>query len=196
MVIWRLWAACPSTQKLFTQRRWADEKSLFIRSGKIHSRGEEAVRHRATRLRKSVPGGGGAKRGHGTGRSEKSGIREPHWHPDAWEFDYRINGEARMSVVGPNNEWQNFKVEPGQIVFVPQGYYHYFENVGKEDLRFLIVFNNSTKESNDDIGISVSLGGTPNHVLAATFGVPHSVFEQIPKLHKEVIITSKRKRGR
>jgi oxalate decarboxylase len=101
-----------------------------------------------------------------------------------------------MSVVGPNNEWREFKVEPGQIVFVPQGYFHYFENIGEEDLRFLIVFNNSTKESSDDIGVSVSLGGTPNHVLAATFGVPDSVFEQIPKLHKEVIITSKRKRGR
>ena len=32
------------------------------------------------------------------------GIREPHWHPDAWEFDYCISGTARMSVVGPNNE--------------------------------------------------------------------------------------------
>jgi oxalate decarboxylase len=127
---------------------------------------------------------------------KKGGIREPHWHPDAWEFDYCISGKARMSVVGPNNEWREFKVEPGQIVFVPQGYFHYFENIGEEDLRFLIVFNNSTKESSDDIGVSVSLGGTPNHVLAATFGVPDSVFEQIPKLHKEVIITSKRKRGR
>src|ERR1700730_4669937 len=104
---------------------------------------------------------------------KKGGIREPHWHPDAWEFDYCISGKARMSVVGPNNEWREFKVEPG-----------------------LIVFNNSTKESSDDIGVSVSLGGTPNHVLAATFGVPDSVFEQIPKLHKEVIITSKGKRDR
>jgi oxalate decarboxylase len=98
---------------------------------------------------------------------KKGGIREPHWHPDAWEFDYCISGNARMSVVGPNNEWREFKVETGQIVFVPQGYFHYFENIGKEDLRFLIVFNNSTRESNDDIGITVSLGGTPNEVLAA-----------------------------
>ena len=26
------------------------------------------------------------------------GIREPHWHPNAWEFDYCIKGRARMSV--------------------------------------------------------------------------------------------------
>ena len=42
------------------------------------------------------------------------GIREPHWHPDAWEFDYCISGTARMSVVGPNNEWKMFDVKPGR----------------------------------------------------------------------------------
>jgi len=55
------------------------------------------------------------------------------------------------------------------------------------------VFNNSTRESNDDIGISVSLGGTPNEVLAATFGAPKANFKPIPKLHKEVIITRRRR---
>jgi oxalate decarboxylase len=121
---------------------------------------------------------------------EKGGIREPHWHPDAWEFDYCISGHARMSVVGPNNEWQSFEVHPGQVVFVPQGYFHYFENAGSEDLRFLVVFNDSRAESDDDIGVSVSLGGIPNHVLAATWGVPVKVFDEIPKLHQEVVITS------
>jgi len=119
------------------------------------------------------------------------GIREPHWHPNAWEFDYCIAGRARMSVVAPNNAWQAFEVAAGQVVFVPRGYFHYFENIGSDDLRFLVVFNDSTSESDDDIGISVSLGGMPNSVLAATFGVPVSVFDQIPKLHKEVIITSR-----
>ena len=118
------------------------------------------------------------------------GIREPHWHPDAWEFDYCISGTARMSVVGPNNEWKLFDVKPGQVVFVPMGFFHYFENIGKDDLHFLVSFNNSGAESDDDIGVSVSLGGTPRHVLAATFGVPKSVFDQIPKLHQEVTIVS------
>jgi oxalate decarboxylase/phosphoglucose isomerase-like protein (cupin superfamily) len=77
-------------------------------------------------------------------------------------------------------------------VFVLQGYFHHFENIGKDDLRFLIVFNNSTRESNDDIGISVSLGGTPNEALAATFGVPKADFKPVPKLHQELIITRRR----
>jgi oxalate decarboxylase len=117
-------------------------------------------------------------------------IREPHWHPDAWEFDYCIKGKARMSVVGPNNEWKLFDVEAGQVVFVPMGFFHYFENTGDDDLQFLIAFNNSGAESDDDIGVSVSLGGIPNHVLAATFGVSEKVFDQVPKLHEEVLIVS------
>ena len=118
------------------------------------------------------------------------GIREPHWHPNAWEFDYCISGKARMSVVGPNNEWQTFEVEPGQVVFVPMGFFHYFENIGNDDLRFLISFNNSGAESDDDIGVSVSLGAMPRHVLAATFGVAKEVFDQVPELHKQVTIVS------
>ena len=121
---------------------------------------------------------------------EPGGIREPHWHPNAWEFDYCISGKARMSVVAPDNTWQHFEVKPGQAVFVPQGYFHYFENHGSDKLHFLVVFNDSAAEVDDDIGLSVSIGGVPRHVLAATFGVPEKVLEQIPKLHKEVVITS------
>jgi oxalate decarboxylase len=120
------------------------------------------------------------------------GIREPHWHPNAWEFDYCISGRARMSVVAPENEWKEFDVESGQAVFVPMGFFHYFENIGKDDLQFLVVFNNSAAESGDDIGISVSRGGIPDHVLAATFGVHARAFHKIPKLHKEVVIASRR----
>ena len=65
-------------------------------------------------------------------------------------------------------------------------------HIGKDDLQFLVVFNNSAAESGDDIGISVSRGGIPNHVLAATFGVHARDFHKIPKLHKEVIISSRR----
>ena len=65
--------------------------------------------------------------------------------------------------------------------------------INDDELHFLVVFNNSAAEVDDDIGISVSLGGVPRHVLAATFGVKEEVFDQIPKLHKEVVLTSRRK---
>lgn len=32
---------------------------------------------------------------------KKGGIREPHWHPNAAELDYVINGRARMVIFSP-----------------------------------------------------------------------------------------------
>jgi oxalate decarboxylase len=121
-------------------------------------------------------------------RLDRGAIREPHWHPSAWEFDYCVAGQARMAVVGPNNRWETFEVGPGEIVFIPQGYFHYIENIGPTELHFLVVFNTSAPEPEDDIGISVSFGAIPNAVLAAVFGVAEKVFQPIPKLHEEVVI--------
>ena len=44
----------------------------------------------------------------------------------------------------------------------PRGYFHYFENAGSDELRLLVVVNDSAAESDDDIGVSVSLGGVPS----------------------------------
>ena len=45
---------------------------------------------------------------------KKGGIREPHWHPDAWEFDYCISGKARMSVVGRTTNGANSRSSPAK----------------------------------------------------------------------------------
>ena len=58
---------------------------------------------------------------------------------------------------------------PGQIGFIPQGYAHYIENVGSEDMRWAIVFNNTYP---DDIGLSTTFGGVPTHTFTDTFSLP------------------------
>jgi hypothetical protein len=40
----------------------------------------------------------------------KGHIREPHWHPYAWEFDVVVSGEAIISIVDPDtNKLHNYK---------------------------------------------------------------------------------------
>ena len=121
-------------------------------------------------------------------RLEPGGIREPHWHPIEWEFDYCVAGTGRMSVVSPDNKLDQFEIKPGDAVFVPQGYFHYFENIGLDDLHVLLVFNASVET---DIGVTTSLNGVPNAVLAAVFGCPESVFAAVPRRPEEVIISSR-----
>jgi oxalate decarboxylase len=30
-------------------------------------------------------------------------LRVPHWHPNAWELDYCLEGKAEFWIVGPDN---------------------------------------------------------------------------------------------
>jgi oxalate decarboxylase len=101
-------------------------------------------------------------------------VRIPHWHPDAAELDYCLAGKARIGLGFPDGEWQRFDLTAGQISILPQGWFHYIQNVGEEVLRLLVIFNNSNP---NDIGISIGLQAIPREVLATTFGVPADRFD-------------------
>ncbi|MFI6042461.1 cupin domain-containing protein [Nocardia sp. NPDC051321] len=122
------------------------------------------------------------------------GIREPHWHPSAWELNYIISGKAKWSILGthPDGTYKNdvFDAVEGDLVFAPQGYFHYFENASTEQpLDVLVMFNTSAGEPNDDIGIVGTLNSLPREVLAASFGIPVSAFANVPTEIKPVVIT-------
>jgi oxalate decarboxylase len=46
---------------------------------------------------------------------DRGGIREPHWHPNAAELSYVINGRARMIIFSPGGNINTFEVGPDQI---------------------------------------------------------------------------------
>ena len=113
-------------------------------------------------------------------------VREPHWHPDAWELDVPISGNGRLGVVNTNDTWSSQTIKPGsEIGFVPQGYAHYIENIGKEDVRWMIVFNNTYP---DDIGLSTMFGGMPTHTFTKTFGLPANGLAGATKPSKTLFI--------
>jgi oxalate decarboxylase len=125
-------------------------------------------------------------------RLEPGGVREPHWHPSAWEFNFVISGKARWTILGVQGEHARFEANKGDLVFAPQGHFHYFENAGDDDLLVLIVFNTSTPEPRNDIGIVASLSALPPDVLALFMGVSPQVFENMKRRVAPVTI-SKRK---
>jgi oxalate decarboxylase len=107
-------------------------------------------------------------------------VRIPHWHPDANELDYCLQGKAAVAIVPPDGEGHDQKLElsPGEISFIPQGWFHSITNVGPEELRVLVIFSNA---SPNDIGISVALAGMSDAVLGETLGVPPSTFKNFAK---------------
>lgn len=122
---------------------------------------------------------------------EPGGIREPHWHPSAWEINIITGGVATWTLLDPLGNAETFDARPGDVVFAPQGSLHYFENKTDEDMSLIIVFNASTEEGKDDIGIGASISKLPPDVLGAVFGVPAETFSQFKKIDKSITITKR-----
>lgn len=118
---------------------------------------------------------------------EGKGVREPHWHPNAHELNYLIKGRARIVLLSPGEQVDGFDMEPGDMSFLPQGYYHYIENSGDEPVHFAVFFNHTMPS---DIGLSGSLGAYSNDLLASVFKVPVSYFGKLPKYQEDLFIVA------
>jgi oxalate decarboxylase len=116
------------------------------------------------------------------------GIREPHWHPSAWELNIVTSGVAAWVVVDGNGNHESFDQHVGDVVFAPQGSFHYFENRGPADMKIVIIQNVSTPESKDNIGIGESISMLPPRVLSAVFGVPADTFKPFKKFDNAIVI--------
>jgi len=119
---------------------------------------------------------------------QPGGIREPHWHPSAWELNIVTSGVAAWVVIDGNGNHESFDQHVGEIVFAPQGSFHYFENRGPGEMKIVIIQNTSAAEDKDNIGIGECLSGLPPRVLSAVFGVPETTFKPFKKIDKAIVI--------
>jgi oxalate decarboxylase len=74
---------------------------------------------------------------------EPGGMRELHWHPNNNEWQYYIQGQARMGVFGASGQARTFDYRAGDVGYVPFAMGHYIENTGDTRLRFLEMFRSS-----------------------------------------------------
>ena len=119
---------------------------------------------------------------------QPGGIREPHWHPSAWEINIVTSGVATWVVIDGNGNHEAFDQHVGDVVFAPQGSFHYFENRGPADVKIVIIQNTSAPEAKDNIGIGESLSRLPPRVLSAVFGVPAETFNSFKKIDNAIVI--------
>ena len=80
---------------------------------------------------------------------EPGGFRELHWHPNADEWQYVIEGKVSVTLFGSHGRYRTEELEKGDVGYIPQGYGHSIENVGKTRSRVLIGFNTGHYEAID-----------------------------------------------
>jgi oxalate decarboxylase len=71
------------------------------------------------------------------------GMRELHWHPNNNEWQYYIEGQARMTVFGASGQARTFDYRAGDVGYIPFAMGHYIENTGTTPLRFLEIFKSN-----------------------------------------------------
>ena len=104
-------------------------------------------------------------------------MREPHWHPVTAEMGYVAKGHARMRVLDPGGTLDEYVLSPGDVYFVPRAYPHHIEDIGEDDINFLIFFDQPTP---GDIGYRATASAFSREALAAGFGLPRARPPAVP----------------
>ncbi len=118
------------------------------------------------------------------------GLREPHWHPNADELSYCVEGSGMMTIFSPGAGHDTFTIKSGEIVFVPMGFLHHIENIGDGPLKMLICFDHERPE---DLNFSAGVSAMPDHILADTFNQRPDFFNGLKKSAEGVFISQRDK---
>ena len=111
-------------------------------------------------------------------------FRELHWHPNADEWQYVISGAGQVTIFGSHSRVKTMDYDQGKVAFIKQGYGHFIENTGHEDLNIVILFNAPEYQ---EIALSGWLAANPPQLVADHFGLdPKSVraTTQTPARHR------------
>jgi oxalate decarboxylase len=88
-----------------------------------------------------------------------------------------LHRRPRPHGFGSHGRERTNEFNAGDVGYVPQGYGHYIENAGTDDLDLLIVLNNGEYQS---ISLSAWLAANPRLLLSTNFKVPESTFASFP----------------
>jgi oxalate decarboxylase len=116
-------------------------------------------------------------------------VREPHWHANADELGYCLQGKVLVSIYGTGNARATFLIEKGDAFFVPSGALHDIENVGKGTAELVLQFSSDEPE---DFAISSTFGMFSDAVLGNTWHVAKERFHPVKRSTKHVFIAEQK----
>jgi oxalate decarboxylase family bicupin protein len=92
-----------------------------------------------------------------------AGLREMHWHLNADEWSFFIQGRARVTVFASSNSARTFNYVAGDVGIVPKSMSHFVEISEDEEVEMLEMFRAPRFE---DFSLEQWLAGTPKRNVA------------------------------
>lgn len=117
-------------------------------------------------------------------------LREMHWHPNADEWSYFINGRARVTIFGATGIARTFDYMAGDVGIVPRNMGHFIENLSDDEpVEVLEIFH---ADKFEDFSLFQWLGETPkkmvaDHLFANNKKAANKFLEQIEDAEKDPI---------
>ncbi|WP_299285392.1 cupin domain-containing protein [uncultured Mucilaginibacter sp.] len=115
---------------------------------------------------------------------EPGGMREMHWHPNAQEWQFYLEGQARMTVFAADGSARTFDYQAGDVGCVPFPMGHYVENTGTTTLRFLECFRS---DHYADVSLRQWLAFSPAELVKAHLGFDTSALAPVQTYKTPVV---------
>lgn len=117
-------------------------------------------------------------------RLKPGAMRELHWHPNASEWQFWLQGTGRMTIVMPEGRARTMDFNANDVGFVPAVAGHYIENVGNTDVLFLEMFKAPRFV---DISLNNWIGRMPPEMAMAHLRINEAALRRIPTEKQGII---------
>ncbi|HEX4614030.1 MAG TPA: cupin domain-containing protein [Urbifossiella sp.] len=114
-------------------------------------------------------------------RLEPGAMRELHWHANAAEWAYVVEGRCRTTVIGPAGDAETNDFEPGDIWYFPRGHGHSIQCLGDQPCHFILIFDNGYFSEFGTFSVTDWIGHVPPALLEKNLGMPAATFAAFPK---------------
>lgn len=101
-------------------------------------------------------------------RLNPGAFRELHWHPNADEWQYVMEGSGKVTMFGSHGRTKTMAYGKGDVAFIKQGYGHFLENTGNETLKLIVLFNSPVYQ---ELSLNDWLNSNPPQLVADHFGM-------------------------
>lgn len=113
-------------------------------------------------------------------------IREPHWYRGSDAFLFVQQGSAYFNMMDGEGNVYNLMLAKGDLVFIPEGAFHTYVNVGSQPLEIYESFISSRPFS--EVGIQGATTHFRPGIIAGAMGLKLNVIQKIPKTEEPVYL--------